>query len=330
MNPPAREGGSTAPSGRERPADYPPGPKGRPAAAGPAEPGTAGAGTAAEPAVRLRLNLAYDGTGFSGWARQPGRRTVQAVVEDALGRLLRCAPPALTVAGRTDAGVHARGQVAHTDVPAASWEAVVDRAVLRLAGMLPADVRVRAVRYVPDSFDARFSALWRRYSYRICDGPSGPEPLRRHEILRHRRPLELERMNAAALALAGEHDFAAFCRKRDGATTVRSLIRLDWAREGPDLAVATVVADAFCHNMVRSLVGALLAVGDGRKPVGWPADVLKAGVRDSAVHVVPAHGLCLEEVRYPPEGELAQRASQTRRVRHLGFAAEPTPGGLPG
>jgi tRNA pseudouridine38-40 synthase len=340
MNPPTPEGGSTAPSGRERPAEDPSGANARPAAAGPAEAGTAEAGTAGEPAVRLRLNLAYDGTGFSGWARQPGQRTVQAVVEDALGRLLRRPPPALTVAGRTDAGVHARGQVAHTDVPAASWEAIADRAVHRLAGMLPADVRIRTVISAPDTFDARFSALWRRYSYRVCDEPSGPDPLRRHEILRHRHPLALERMNAAALALAGEHDFAAFCRKRDGATTVRSLIRLDWAREGPDLAVATVVADAFCHNMVRSLVGALLAVGDGRKPVSWPADVLNAGVRDPAVHVVPAHGLCLEEVRYPPEGELAQRASRTRRVRHLGSAAlgsaalgsasEPTAGGPPG
>ena len=277
------------------------------------------------PAVRLRLDLSYDGTDFSGWASQPGRRTVQGVLEEALGRLLRLPPPQLTVAGRTDAGVHARGQVAHADVPAASWQEVADRAVPRMAGLLPGDVRLRSAREAPAAFDARFSALWRRYCYRVCDDPSGPDPLRRNEIVRHRRPLAIDRMNAAAQLLEGEHDFAAFCRKRDGATTFRSLIRLDWAREGPDVAAATVVADAFCHNMVRALVGALLAVGDGRKPADWPADVLSARLRDPAVHVAPAHGLCLEEVRYPPDGELAQRAARTRTIRVAGPAHHPAP-----
>jgi tRNA pseudouridine38-40 synthase len=278
----------------------------------------------AEPAVRVRLDLSYDGTCFSGWARQPGRRTVQGVLEEALGRLLRLPPPHLIVAGRTDAGVHARGQVAHADMPAGPWQALADRAVPRLAGLLPADVRLRSARRVPAAFDARFSPLWRRYSYRVCDDPSGPDPLLRNEIVRHQRPLALDRMNEAARLLAGEHDFAAFCRKRDGATTIRSLIRLDWAREGPDVAVATVIADAFCHNMVRALVGALLAVGDGRKRVGWPADVLSARLRDPAVNVAPAHGLCLEEIRYPPDAGLAQRAAQTRRVR--GTGPQPRPG----
>lgn len=281
--------------------------------------------TGTEPAVRVRLDLSYDGTCFSGWARQPDRRTVQGVLEEALGRLLRRPPPQLTVAGRTDAGVHARGQVAHADVPAGSWQAVADRVVPRLARLLPEDVRLRSARCVPAAFDARFSALWRRYSYRVCDEEWGPDPLRRHEIVRHRRRLALDRMNEAALLLTGEHDFAAFCRKRDGATTIRSLIRLDWAREGPEVAVATVIADAFCHNMVRSLVGALLAVGDGRKPIGWPADVLRARLRDPAVHVAPAHGLCLEEVRYPPDAELAQRAAQTRRMRETSSATVPGP-----
>ena len=277
----------------------------------------------AEPAVRVRLDLSYDGTCFSGWARQPGRRTIQGVLEEALGRLLRLPPPRLIVAGRTDAGVHARGQVAHVDVPAGSWRAVADDAVPRLAGLLPEDVRLRSARCVPAAFDARFAALWRRYSYRVCDEESGPDPLRRHEIVWHQRPLDLGRMNEAARLLAGEHDFAAFCRKRDGATTIRSLIRLDWARESPDVAVATVIADAFCHNMVRSLVGALLAVGDGRKPIGWPAEVLRARLRDPAVHVAPAHGLCLEEVRYPPDAGFAQRAAQTRRMREAAPAIAP-------
>ncbi|MQA95495.1 MAG: tRNA pseudouridine(38-40) synthase TruA [Streptosporangiales bacterium] len=265
--------------------------------------------------VRLRLGIAYDGTDFSGWARQPGRRTVQGELETALGRLLGLDPaPQLTVAGRTDAGVHARGQVAHVDVPAAAWEAVAGRAVRAFGGLLPPDVRVRCTERAPHGFDARFSALWRRYAYRVSDTEGGVDPLRRHDVLWHRRPLSAARMNEAAALLLGEHDFAAFCRRREGATTVRELLRLEWARrEG--LLVATVQADAFCHNMVRALVGAMLAVGDGRREVEWPAAVLTAGVRDSAVHVVAPHGLTLEEVAYPPDAELAARAVATRRVR---------------
>jgi tRNA pseudouridine38-40 synthase len=225
---------------------------------------------------------------------------VQETVERALERILRLAGPArLTVAGRTDAGVHARGQVAHCDVPVGAWERAEGRAVQALAGVLPPDVRVRAARRVPPVFDARFSALWRRYSYRVCDDPAYADPLRRRDTVTYRSPVDVALMNAAAPALLGEHDFAAFCRRREGATTVRKLLRLEWVREGPALAVATVVATAFCHNMVRALVGALLTVGDGRKPIGWPGEVLGKGVRDPAVHVAPPHGLCLEEVGYP-------------------------------
>ena len=174
---------------------------------------------------------------------------------------------------------------------------------------------MRAISRAPDGFDARFSALWRRYSYRVCDDPAAADPLRRHDTLWYPRPVDVARMNQAARACLGEHDFAAFCRRREGATTVRELLRLDWERPAPALAVATVVADAFCHNMVRALVGGLLAVGDGRRPPGWLAGVLAAGVRDPAVHVAAPHGLCLEEVRYPPDAELAARAGLTRRLR---------------
>jgi tRNA pseudouridine38-40 synthase len=268
--------------------------------------------------VRLRIDLAYDGSGFSGWAAQPGRRTVQDVLAAALGRVLRlpgpAAPLVLTAAGRTDAGVHARGQVAHADVPAGAWTAV-PRPLDRLAAVLPADVRVHAVGPAPDGFDARFSALWRRYSYRVCDDPARADPLRRHETLWSFRRLDLAAMNEAARSLVGEHDFAAFCRRREGATTVRALRVLDWRRDADGVAVATVVADAFCHNMVRALVGALLAVGEGRRPPGWPAGVLAAAVRDPAVRVVASHGLCLEEIGYPPPAELAARAAETRRLR---------------
>ncbi|GAB2914703.1 tRNA pseudouridine(38-40) synthase TruA [Nonomuraea fastidiosa] len=278
--------------------------------------------------VRLRLDLAYDGTDFSGWARQPGLRTVQGEIEQALGRILRLdAPAMLTVAGRTDAGVHARGQVAHVDVPEAALKELdgnrgplsVDERlsvlVRRLGGVLDPDVRIYRVSVAPEGFDARFSALFRRYAYRVGDAPGGVDPLRRREVVWHNRPLDIDALNAAAQRLLGEHDFAAFCKKREGATTIRELQRLDWTREPDGVLVATVVADAFCHSMVRALVGSLLAVGDGRRPVEWPGEVLRRGVRDSGVHVAPAHGLCLEEVRYPDDAELAARAAATRRVR---------------
>jgi tRNA pseudouridine38-40 synthase len=288
--------------------------------------------------VRLRIDLAYDGSGFSGWAAQPGRRTVEETLAAALGRVLRLpGPPGLTVAGRTDAGVHARGQVVHADVPASAWTTLAGQGaahgagqghgkagpLTRLAAVLPADVRVHAVGPAPDGFDARFSALWRRYAYRVCDDPARADPLRRHETLWTPRRLDLAAMNEAAAALTGEHDFAAFCRRREGATTVRTLRVLTWHRDEADVAVATVAADAFCHNMVRALVGALLAVGEGRRPPGWPATVLAAAVRDPAVRVMAAHALCLEEVGYPPPSALATRAAESRRIRTgSGLAAE--------
>jgi len=274
--------------------------------------------------VRLRVDLSYDGSAFSGWAAQPGRRTVEEVLAAGLARVLRLpGPPRLTVAGRTDAGVHARGQVVHTDVPAEAWMASAgtgisgSAAVSRLAGVLPADVRVRAIAPAPPGFDARFSALWRRYSYRVCDDPARADPLRRHDTLWSFRPLDLAAMNEAAAPLCGEHDFAAFCRRREGASTVRALRELAWHRDADGIAVATVVADAFCHNMVRALTGALLAVGEGRRPPSWPAGILAAAVRDPAVRVLAPHPLCLEEVGYPPAEALAARAAESRRFRTL-------------
>ncbi|WP_047869973.1 tRNA pseudouridine(38-40) synthase TruA [Nocardiopsis sp. RV163] len=270
-----------------------------------------------ETTVRVRLDVAYDGTDFSGWAAQPGRRTVQGELEAALARVLRLPEVSLTCAGRTDAGVHARGQVAQADIPARTWESEGERVLRRLAGVLPKDVRVHAARLAPPGFDARFSPLFRRYLYRVSDAPYGVDPLLRRDVLWHRGPLDVDRMNAAAERLVGEHDFAAFCKKREGATTIRELLRLEWARVDEHLLQGTIQADAFCHNMVRALVGALLAVGDGRRDVDWPGKVLGAGTRDSSVHVVGPQGLSLEEVRYPADEELAVRASATRRVREL-------------
>ena len=266
--------------------------------------------------VRAKIDLSYDGTEFSGWAAQPGRRTVEGELSRALGRVLRLPePPRLTVAGRTDAGVHARGQVVHADLPADAWAAHADVALWRLARALPPDIRVRAIGQAPEGFDARFSALWRRYAYRICDQPATADPLRRQDTLWHPHALDLTAMNEAASLLLGEHDFAAFCRRREGATTVRALRRLDWRRGDDGTAVGCVIADAFCHNMVRALVGALLSVGEGSRSVTWPTEVLATAVRDPTVRVVPPHGLSLEEVRYPPADQLASRASVTRRVR---------------
>lgn len=270
--------------------------------------------------IRIRLDLGYDGTSFAGWAAQPGQRTVQGELEQGLATILR-APVRLTVAGRTDAGVHARGQVAHADLPLASWLAVPGRSdrapgealLTRLAGVLPADLVVRAAEPAPEGFDARFSAVWRRYAYRICDGRP-PDPLTRTWVLHHRRALDVDAMHRAGSALLGEHDFLAFCKPRVGATTIRTLQRLDVVREA-GLAVVRVQADAFCHSMVRSLVGALLTVGEGRRPENWPAQVLEAEQRDGAVAIAPAHGLVLEEVGYPDDAELAQRARQARAVR---------------
>jgi len=260
--------------------------------------------------IRARLDVSYEGTEFSGWARQPGRRTVQGVLEDALATVLRVPAVALTVAGRTDAGVHATGQVAHADVPQ-----LPDRR--RLAGLLPADLRVRDVLAAPAGFDARFSATWRRYEYRIADDPAAADPLRRRFVLAWPRSLDAAAMADAATALVGLHDFAAFCRRREGATTVRSLERLDVARDAGGELVCTVVADAFCHSMVRSLVGALLAVGEGRRDPAWPATLLERDERAGDVSVAPPHGLTLVEVGYPPVDELATRAETTRARRTL-------------
>jgi tRNA pseudouridine38-40 synthase len=266
--------------------------------------------------IRLRLDLAYDGSQFHGWASQPGVRTVQGVLAGALVRALALAePPALTVAGRTDAGVHARGQVAHLDVSGRAWSRAANTALRRLNRMLPADVRVHSIGAAPAGFDARFAAIWRRYSYRVCDSQARADPLRRHDTLWHPRPLDPRLMNEAAAACLGEHDFAAFCRRREGASTVRELVRLEWLRDETGVITGTVVADAFCHNMVRALAGALLAIGDGRRPPAWLAGVLAAGVRDPAVTVAAPHALCLEQVGYPRDDDLAVRANLTRQVR---------------
>ncbi|WP_110182928.1 tRNA pseudouridine(38-40) synthase TruA [Nocardioides solisilvae] len=273
--------------------------------------------------MRLRIDLAYDGTDFSGWAAQPGLRTVQGTLEAALATALRVPDVRVVVAGRTDAGVHARGQVAHVDVEpevlvasaGRSTEPPVDALVRRLNGILPADLRVRRVREAPPGFDARFSATWRRYAYRVADHPDLVDPLHRHHVLAWSRPLDLDAMNEAASGLLGLRDFAAFCKRREGATTVRTLLELEWRRDPAGVAVARVVADAFCHSMVRALVGCLLAVGEGRRPPGWAVELMTARERNPALTVVHAHGLTLEEVGYPADDQLEAQATRARARR---------------
>jgi len=275
--------------------------------------------------VRLRIDLGYDGTGFHGWAVQPALRTVQGTLEAALARLLRAESVAVACAGRTDTGVHARGQVVHVDVSedllasaaGRSPAAPVDALARRLNGVLPPDVRVHRVAVAAPGFDARFSALWRRYAYRIADDVSLVDPLTRGHVLAWPRRLDLEAMSAASTGLVGEHDFAAFCKKRAGATTVRALLDLSWSRDASGGVVGGVRADAFCHHMVRALVGCLVAVGEARHEPAWPAEVLESGARDPGVTVLPPHGLTLEEVGYPPADDLAARAQTARRVRAM-------------
>ncbi|GII98685.1 hypothetical protein Slu03_10630 [Sediminihabitans luteus] len=288
----------------------------------------------------MRIDLAYDGTDFAGWATQPGLRTVQGVLEAGLVRILRDVAPRVTVAGRTDAGVHARGQVVHVDIPAQQWQRLPGRSdrtpgralVDRLAGVLPGDVVVRRACLAPAGFDARFSALDRSYTYRIVDDVERRDPLRRDWVLWHKRPLDVAAMHASMQPLLGLRDFASFCKPRPGASTIRELLRMDWERVvgGPEdgLVLAHVRSDAFCHNMVRSLVGAAIAVGEGRHPVEHPAEVLAARSRDVAPAVVPPQGLVLEAVAYPADDALAARAERVRARRMDEEVAEPA--GRPG
>ncbi len=273
--------------------------------------------------VRVRLDLAYEGTDFAGWARQPALRTVQGCLEAALDTVLRTTGLRTTCAGRTDAGVHARGQVVHSDVgvdrllatrgrSAEDWPAALLR---RLNRILPGDLRVRDCRAAAPGFDARFAALWRRYTYRVCDSAAADDPLQRRYVLSWPRPLAVDVMNTAAQPLLGEHDFAAFCRSRPGGTTVRRLQRLEWRRDPDRVVVMDVQADAFCHHLVRGLAGALLAVGEGRRPVDWPGELLRRKRRDAAAPVAAAHGLTLEQVAYPPDDELGARVERTRNRR---------------
>lgn len=277
--------------------------------------------------VRLRLDIAYDGTDFHGWAAQGGQdlRTVQGVLEDALGKVLRH-PCQLTVAGRTDAGVHALAQVAHVDVPreALDTRSIAgdpSRLVRRFARLLPEDVSIRGCSFAPDGFDARFSALRRHYVYRVTTADAGPLPIRARDTAVWPRKVDLALLNSSAEVLIGLNDFAAFCRHRPNATTIRDLQVFEWhdvsTPAEPELYEARVTADAFCWSMVRSLVGACLATAEGRRAKDFTEGLLAERTRSPLVPVAPAKGLALAGVDYPDDADLAARADATRGIRVL-------------
>jgi len=290
------------------------------------------------PRTRLRLDVAYDGTAFNGWSRQPGQRTVQGELETALATVLHRygPPPTLTVAGRTDAGVHALGQVAHLDLSdeqlaglddshrgkgrhsaPATLESRAARLARRLNGIagLSSDLYVSRASVAPPGFDARFSATWRRYEYRIADRGAERNPLLRGHTVWYPADLDDEAMTAAAQSLLGLHDFAAYCKPRDGATTIRTLEGFTWTRGDDGVLSAGLRADAFCHSMVRALVGAAVAVGERNLPVDRVAGILAGVTRTNEFKVMPAKGLMLVEVGYPDDAGLAARAEQTRARR---------------
>lgn len=278
--------------------------------------------------MRLRIDLAYDGTDFRGWARQPGLRTVQGTLEAAIARILG-GDPRLVVAGRTDAGVHASAQVAHLDLTEGQEHRLLsgrrpepEALAARINGVLGPypDVAVHRVSVAPEGFDARFSAVWRRYAYRVADRVTGYDPLERGRTTWVAAHLDVASMDAAARSLRGLHDFAAYCKPREEATTIRTLLEYGWRREESGVLVASVKADAFCHSMVRALVGACVAVGEGRIGVDRVAEIRDELVRTNEVKVLAARGLTLTEVGYPADDLLAARAEQTRARRELGAA----------
>jgi tRNA pseudouridine38-40 synthase len=299
--------------------------------------------------VRLRLDLAYDGTDFAGWAKQPGLRTVEETLEQAFAQVLRMhESPRIVCAGRTDAGVHASGQVAHIDVPISQLLLVsysrAEQEVLtetegiqfvdghaqvpelltqalsrRVNGSLGrnADVVINRISLAPPGFEARFSPLARRYEYRIVDGLERLDPINRRITTFSFYPLDVEKMNDAATMLLGLRDFGAFCKPRPGATTIRELQEFRWTRTERGVIVGQVQADAFCHSMVRSLVGACVAAGSQANSLDEIVHLRDAAQRTSVFKVMPAHGLTLSEVIYPPDGEVGARAELTRSRREL-------------
>jgi tRNA pseudouridine38-40 synthase len=257
--------------------------------------------------LRLKLDIAYDGTNFSGWAKQPDRRTCQELLESTISKIARFKVETV-VAGRTDAGVHATGQVVHVDVPE---NLDLEDLTYRINRIMDEDLRITKISIAPPAFHARFSALRRSYRYKILDNNQVIPPLNRADVAPWYRTLNLDLLNEASALLLGSNDFAAFCKFREGSTTVRNLEKFSWIRDRDGFLIADVVADAFCYSMVRNLVGAVVCVADGRFEPEWVATTLKNRERISDSLVFPARGLTLYKVEYPPDSELLERVKIT-------------------
>jgi tRNA pseudouridine38-40 synthase len=263
--------------------------------------------------MRLRIDFSYDGTDFSGWAKQPGLHTVQGSLDVALATILRLDTIQSTVAGRTDAGVHATGQTAHIDVD----DSVKPEQLLRQLNSILSGVaiHIHRVMVAPLGFDARYSPMFRRYEYRVSDAIGNRDPRTRNFTLWVDDHLDIDRMNAAATSILGLHDWTTYCKPRPRATRVRELQIFRWRREKDGTLVAEVQADAFCHNMVRNLVGMCIAVGRGKLTVSDAVKLREERARTSAFIVVPPHGLTLVEVGYPADDEVGERAELSRARR---------------
>jgi tRNA pseudouridine38-40 synthase len=252
------------------------------------------------PLVRVRMTVAYDGSGFHGFAPNAGVETVGGTLGDALTKVLR-APVDLTCAGRTDRGVHAWGQVVSFDAPADRFDPLVlQRSLNRLCGPT---IVVRDVRAAAAGFDARRSATGRTYRYTVVNRPV-PDPFLAHVAWHVDEPLDLDLLRLGCDPLVGEHDFAAFCRRpkhRDGteASLVRHVRRAGWTDRGDGVLRFEIAANAFCHQMIRSVVGTLVDVGAARKHAGELLGILASRDRSQASQLAPPQGLCLWAVDYP-------------------------------
>lgn len=278
------------------------------------------ASTLSEVSIRLRIDLGYNGSQYSGWAIQPRHETVQGALETALAVALRLDPGSArtVVAGRTDAGVHAIGQVCHLQLPEGYELSAHALAQLRArvqGALATRNIVIHEISQAPEGFDARFSALSREYEYRIADGRSRKSPLHAPFTVWNTYALDDGAMDELGGALLGLHDWAAFCKPRVGATTIRELMHYSWHRDSEGVLVARVIADAFCHSMVRSLVGAAVAVGRGKLGVRDVVKLRDEKRRTSEFPTMPAHGLSLIKVSYPTDSELAHRANLTRNKR---------------
>jgi tRNA pseudouridine38-40 synthase len=264
---------------------------------------------------RLQINFSYDGTNFQGWAKQPNYRTIQGVLEELIGKIVRAKVDCVT-AGRTDAGVHATGAVLHVDIP--EQELDIENFAFKLNRILEEDIRITSVREAPEGFHARYSAIARHYEYKIADGDRLISPLERHFVADWYRPLDLELLKASSHSLLGTHDFAAFCKWRENATTIRTLKDFSWNRDESGLLIAHICADGFGYNMVRNLVGAAVCVGEKRYDLDWIRRVLTEKSRVSDSYVFPSRGLTLVKVDYPADAQLPAIAKEAWESRLTG------------